>query len=194
MIVAFVHTKGGVGKTTSAVMVAAAAAATGTAVALYDADPQRSACRWAEIAEQCGDPLPFSVVPATAKTLSGLKGSDDLTIIDTPPGTAKEIQAAIDVADLVVVPSGASPMDIDRVWPTLETTSHRMTGVLLTGVLMHTRMYSEARDLLENQGVPTFYNAVPQREDMKAQFGTSPTKLHGYDDVYKEIAEIEEME
>ena len=72
MIVAFVHTKGGVGKTTSAVMVAAAAAATGTTVALYDADPQRSACRWAEIAEQCGDPLPFSVVPVTAKALSGL--------------------------------------------------------------------------------------------------------------------------
>ncbi|HAJ52210.1 MAG TPA: chromosome partitioning protein ParA, partial [Corynebacterium variabile] len=84
---------------------------------------------------------------------------DGLAVIDTPPGTAKEIQAAIDVADLVVVPSGASPMDIDRVWPTLETTSHRMTGVLLTGVLMHTRLYSEARDLLENQGVPTFYNA-----------------------------------
>ena len=84
--------------------------------------------------------------------------------------------------------------DLDRVWPTLETTSHRMTGVLLTGVLMHTRLYSEARDLLESQGVPTFYNAIPQREDMKAQFGTSPTKLHGYDDVYKEITEIEEME
>lgn len=29
---------------------------------------------------------------------------------------------------------------------------------------------------------------------MKAQFGTNPAKLHGYDDVYKEITEIEEME
>lgn len=193
MIVAFVHTKGGVGKTTSSVMTAAAAAAASEPVTLYDADPQRSALRWQEVAEQRDDPLTFSVVAATAKTLDGLDTAAGFSIIDTPPGTAHEIQAAIDVADLIVVPSGASPMDIDRVWPTLETTSHRMAGVLLTGVLMHTRLYAEARELLENEGVPTFYNAIPQREEMKAQFGTNPTKLHGYDDVYTEITEIEEF-
>ena len=43
------------------------------------------------------------------------------------------------------------------------------------------------------EGVATFYNAVPQREEIKAAFGTTPTRLHGYDDVYREIIDIEEL-
>ncbi|MBS4730577.1 hypothetical protein MSM1_20390 [Mycobacterium sp. SM1] len=41
-----------------------------------------------------------------------------LTIIDTPPGSARIIQDAIDAADLVLVPCGASPADVQRLWPT----------------------------------------------------------------------------
>ena len=194
MRVAFIHTKGGVGKTTSALMVATAAAAEGKKVTVYDADPQGSATRWAEVAEQRGESLPFAVTFVTAEQISTLPRQEDaLQIIDTPPGNAESIQSAIDTADLIVIPSGASPMDIDRVWPTLDTVTGRPAGVLLTGVLMHTKFYTEARQLLEDQGVPTFYNAVPQREEIKASFGTEPTRLHGYDDVYREIVEIEEM-
>ena len=194
MRVSFVHTKGGVGKTTSAIMVAAAAARRGRVVEVFDADPQGSASRWADIAAQRGDDLPFPVRYVSASELNQLPGSGSvLQIIDTPPGEADSIQAAIDTADLVVIPSGASPMDIDRVWPTLDTVSGHPAGVLLTGVLMHTKFYTEARQLLEDQGVATFYNAVPQREEIKAAYGTSPTRFHGYDDVYQEIFEIEEL-
>lgn len=194
MRVAFVHTKGGVGKTTSAMMVASAASRKGKKVTVYDTDPQGSASRWAEIAQQRNDPLPFDVRYLTANELRALERSDgEFQIVDTPPGVADAIQAAIDTADLIVIPSGASPMDIDRVWPTLDAVGGHPTGVLLTGVLMHTRFYSEARQLLEDQGVATFYNAVPQREEIKAAFGTSPSRFHGYDDVYQEIEEIEEL-
>lgn len=194
MRVSFVHTKGGVGKTTSAIMVAAAAARHGRVVEVFDADPQGSASRWADIAAQRGDDLPFPVRYVGASELNQIPGSGSvLQIIDTPPGEADSIQAAIDTADLVVIPSGASPMDIDRVWPTLDTVSGHPAGVLLTGVLMHTKFYAEARQLLEDEGVATFYNAVPQREEIKAAYGTSPTRFHGYDDVYQEISEIEEL-
>ena len=194
MRVAFVHTKGGVGKTTSAMMVASAVSRKGQRVTVYDTDPQGSASRWAEIAQQRNDPLPFDVRYLTADELRELESNDgEFQIVDTPPGVADAIQAAIDTADLIVIPSGASPMDIDRVWPTLDAVSGHPAGVLLTGVLMHTRFYSEARQLLEDQGVATFYNAVPQREEIKAAFGTLPTRFHGYDDVCQEIEEIEEL-
>ncbi len=194
MRVSFVHTKGGVGKTTSAIMVAAAATHHGRAVEVFDTDPQGSASRWAEIAESRGDALPFPVRYLTANELRQLPADEStLQVVDTPPGEAASIQAAIDTADLVVVPSGASPMDIDRVWPTIDTITGHPAGVLLTGVLMHTRFYTEARHLLEDQGVATFYNAIPQREEIKAAFGTNPTRFHGYDDVYQEISEIEEL-
>ena len=136
MRVSFVHTKGGVGKTTSAMMVATAAANTGRPVEVYDTDRQGSAMRWAEIAQQRDDELPFPVISLTAQQLRDLPPSDEkLQIIDTPPGEAASIQAAIDTADLIIVPTGAAPMDIDRVWPTLDAVEGHPVGVLLTVLL-----------------------------------------------------------
>ena len=72
MRVSFVHTKGGVGKTTSAMMVATAAANTGRLVEVYDTDRQGSAMRWAEIAQQRDDELPFPVISLSAQQLRDL--------------------------------------------------------------------------------------------------------------------------
>ena len=55
-----------------------------------------------------------------------------MVLIDTPPGSASAIDAAIDAADLVIIPTGARAADIDRVWPTLDITQHRPTTILLT--------------------------------------------------------------
>ena len=113
--------------------------------------------------------------------------------MDTPPGHAAEIQAAIDTADLVIVPTHPSPIDLDRVWPTLETIKHRMVGVLLIGVQERRRLYQDTREVFESQGVSTFYHTVPEREDIKAMFGTNPANLYSFDEICTEILEIEEM-
>ncbi|GAB3948233.1 hypothetical protein GCM10028828_20740 [Corynebacterium tapiri] len=139
------------------------------------------------------DKLPFPVRQVDARRLQRYPASDGWQIVDTPPGSAPEIQAAIDTADLVIVPTHAAPLDIDRVWPTLETVAHRPHGILLSGVLKHRRLYHETRDLFEDQGVATFYNVVPEREDIKALFGTAPRELYDFDDICQEILEIEEM-
>lgn len=103
---------------------------------------------WA--ADAAADPLPFPVVPAPRPLV--VDTDRELTIVDTPPGTAQVIQEAIDVADLVIVPTGVSPLDVRRVWPTLEITAHRPTAVLLTGVDLRTRLAEEVRALLEGEG------------------------------------------
>ncbi|APT93829.1 chromosome partitioning protein ParA (plasmid) [Corynebacterium phocae] len=194
MRIAFVHTKGGVGKTTGAVLLAAAAHARGLAVEVFDADPQGSATRWAEVASATGDPLPFPIRPVTARVLRSAPVVDGWQIVDTPPGTAAEIQAAIDTADLVIIPTHPTPIDIDRVWPTLETVEHRMTGVLLVGVQERRRLYRDTREVFESQGVATFYNFIPEREALKAAFGTNPTELFTFPDICQEILDIEEMD
>lgn len=182
-IFSLVHTKGGVAKTTSAVYLATAAARRGLDVALVDADPQGSALEWA--ADAADDPLPFPVLPA-GRPLAAVPDRE-LTIIDTPPGTAAVIQEAIDVADLVIVPTGASPLDVRRVWPTLEITAHRPTAVLLTGVDLRTRLADEVRALLEAEGVPVIGTPILRREDVRRSYGTTPDHLHGYDDVLNEL-------
>lgn len=181
-IFSLVHTKGGVAKTTSAVYLATAAARRGIDVALIDADPQGSALEWATDAGS--DPLPFPVLPAP-RPLAAV--GRELTIIDTPPGTAAVIQEAIDVADLVIVPTGASPLDVRRVWPTLEITAHRPTAVLLTAVDLRTRLADEVRALLEGEGVPVIATPILRREDVRRSYGTAPDHLHGYDDVLSEL-------
>ena len=79
MRVSFVHTKGGVGKTTSAMMVATAAANTGRPVEVYDTDRQGSAMRWAEIAQQRDDELPFPVISLSAQQLPATRRFRSLT-------------------------------------------------------------------------------------------------------------------
>lgn len=185
-ILSLVHTKGGVAKTTSAVYLATAAHRRGFDVELIDADPQGSALEWATDA-QGDNPLPFPVVPATRPLT--VNSDRELTIVDTPPGTAQVIQEAIDIADLVVVPTGASPLDVRRVWPTLEITAHRPTAVLLTGVDLRTRLADEVRTLLEGEGVPVIGTPIVRREDVRRAYGTSPANLHGYDDVLNELME-----
>lgn len=193
MRIAFVHTKGGVGKTTASIMLAAAAYKRGIPIVVYDADPQASASRWAEVADVRNDPLDFEVKRVDAQFLRNLpSGTTGWEIIDTPPGNASEIQAAVDTADLVIVPTHPAPMDLDRVWPTLEAIQHRMVGVLLIGVHERRRLYRETRNLFEDQGVATFYSTVPEREDIKVAFGTNPQQLHTFDDICAEILEIEE--
>lgn len=184
-IFSLVHTKGGVAKTTSAVYLATAAARRGVDVVLVDADPQGSALEWA--ADAAADPLPFPVVPAPRPLV--VDTDRELTIVDTPPGTAQVIQEAIDVADLVIVPTGVSPLDVRRVWPTLEITAHRPTAVLLTGVDLRTRLAEEVRALLEGEGVPVVGTPILRREDVRRAYGTTPNRLHGYDDVLTELME-----
>ncbi len=191
MILSLVHTKGGVGKTTSSVFIACAAAAGGRAVTLLDADPQGSASSWADRAAAAGTPLPFPVVPVSAADLAATAARcplGGLVVIDTPPGTASVIDAAIDAADLVLIPSGAAPADVDRVWPTLDLTTHRATAILLTGVDMRTALATAVPAHLRGAGAPVLHAVVRRRQAILESFGRSPDRLWDYLDVWAEVS------
>ena len=183
---AIVHTKGGVGKTTSAVFLAVAAHRAGLSVELLDTDPQKSATEWAGDATAADDPFPFPVRPATHRELNSTP-SVDLRVVDTPPGTASVIGPAINNADLVVIPTGVSPLDVRRVWPTLEITAHRPTVVLLTSVMLNTRLATEVREVLEDEGVGVANTPILRREALRKTYGTVPIDMFGYDAALKEI-------
>ncbi|ADB93730.1 ParA [Mycobacterium phage RedRock] len=176
-VISVVHTKGGVGKTTTAIYLATAAAKRGMDVAVVDADPQRSAAAWAEKVD-----LPFPVT-------EGINNIPDneLVLIDTPPGKSERIQAAILLADLVIVPCGASPMDLARVWPTLEATMDSPSVVLLTQVDFRARLWKRIKDKLESEDVVVFDTMIPQRQATRRSFGTVPADLGAYNDLLSEL-------
>lgn len=113
MIVSFLNQKGGVGKTTLALNVAAERARTGRRVLVIDADPQGSALDWA--AARDISPL-VTVVglprPTIHREVGDLARGYDDVIIDGPPRVTDLARSAIAAADLVVVPVQPSPYDV----------------------------------------------------------------------------------
>jgi len=113
MIVGVLNQKGGVGKTTLSVNLAASLSRTGARVLLVDADPQGSALDWAAARES--EPL-FSVVgfprPTIHKDIATLGQGYDHIVIDGPPRVTDLARSAIMASDIVLIPVQPSPYDI----------------------------------------------------------------------------------
>lgn len=117
MIVAMAGQKGGSGKSTTAICVAAEALARGLRVLLVDSDPQGTCRTWGAVALEAGRVAPTVVAMVGAHLhrpgqLQGLLGNYDLAVIDCPPRQSDTQRAAMMVADLVVLPSGPSSGDV----------------------------------------------------------------------------------
>ncbi|KAA2233981.1 ParA family partition ATPase [Salinarimonas soli] len=113
MIVGVLNQKGGVGKTTIAVNLAAHWARAGRRVLLVDADPQGSSLAWSSARER--DPL-FPVVgmakPSLHRDLPALARNYDLVVIDGAPRVNELARSAILASDIVLIPVQPSPYDV----------------------------------------------------------------------------------
>ena len=119
MIIGVLTQKGGAGKTTIAVNLAAVGAKSGSRTLLVDADPQGSAMAWSSARQ--GDPL-FPVVSMAKSTihkeLPEIAADYDLVVIDGAPRTNELGRAAILASDLVLIPVQPSPYDV---WAAADT-------------------------------------------------------------------------
>jgi chromosome partitioning protein len=187
MIIAVANRKGGVGKTTSAVYLAhALAAANRRPSAVIDADPQGSAVEWARRAADVHRPLGVPVFAQPTSRLVLPEAPD--VVIDTPPGDLGIVAAAIELAELVLVPTSPSTLDLSQVQVTVETATR--AGKPVAAVLTRTRRtrsVAEAEQCLSELGVPVLNTRIPLRESLAQAFGRPVRDLHGYDLVCSEL-------
>lgn len=194
-IISIVALKGGVGKTTTAVYLGEAAARAGHQTIVVSADPQHSAQKWAEAAEEAQDPLSFEVVALDDSSDYGVKFNNmiegaDVVIIDCPPADNADhqlVRSAAGVADLAMVPMSPSPIEVDQLDATFQLLSD--VGVHAAVLPVRTRPTKSKLIMLEglaNAEIASISTPIPLREDIASAHGSRPRRLHGYELVFAE--------
>ena len=166
MIVVVAALKGGVGKTTTSVYLAAVAWSGRRPVTLIDADAQASAAEWIELAD--GEPLEAVTVveaPTTRLLSRALEriAPDEVGIVDSPPGNERMLEQAMSVADCVVVPTRVGGVETARAEAVFDLVPRKTpAGLVICSARTYTRDYQDAMAAWREAQVPV-WGSIPER-------------------------------
>ena len=166
MIVTIASNKGGVGKTTTAIHIAAYLQQQAPTL-LVDNDPNRSATGWTARSE---NGLPFRVVDAN----QALKVGRDFehVVFDTKARPDREeLKTLAEGCDLMVIPTTPDAMSIEALMGTVEALRTLGVGqfkILITIIPPYPeRDGEEARKMLEANGYPLFSSGIREAKAFK---------------------------
>ena len=170
MIISLVNQKGGVGKTTVAINLAACLARRHHRLLLIDADPQSSVIQWQSVENNITFDVKHHPRIMTHKDINSLSKGYEHLVIDTPPVMGEIIQSILLFSNLAIIPVGPSPLDI---WSS-EGTLNMIADVkkknrnleakfLITRKIPGTRVGGELRKALEIFNMGIFQTEICQR-------------------------------
>jgi chromosome partitioning protein len=185
MILAVLNQKGGVGKTTLTLHVAAGLALQGARVLVVDADPQGSARDWA--AARTVLPL-FPVVgldrPTLHRDVPTLAADYDHVVIDGPPRTTEVTRSALLAADVVLIPVQPSPYDVwacaQLVTLLKEASVFKETlksVFVISRKIVNTAIGRDVGEALAAYALPVLHTAIAQRVAFAESAATGQTVL-----------------
>jgi chromosome partitioning protein len=165
--IAIISQKGGAGKTTLALHLAAAAQEAGRVALVVDTDPQATASQWAAWRQDAPPEVIDSPPPRLAAKVSAAAGQGaELIVIDTPPHADSAARAAVEVADLVLIPCRPSAFDLAAIQTTaklVQLLKKPAFVVFTAGSPNAPRVYAEASELVAGYGTPACPVIVPDR-------------------------------
>ncbi len=164
MVITITGRKGGIGKTTTAVHLAAYFQTLGSTL-LVDGDPNDSALIWAN-----RESFPFKTIDSSVVQTHLQEQQYDYVIVDTKAHPEPEdIQVLAENCDLLVLPSRPSFLDLHALLQTVQTLEQLQAPykVLLTMVRppkrtdKHTKRMT-AREFLYQEKIPVFETEIQQ--------------------------------
>jgi len=184
--IAFVSPKGGVGKTTAALLLASQLTR-GAKVTIVDADPNHPIAAWGKGADL---PDNLSIVADVDEDnildrIEEAAAATPFVIVDLEGTAAKIVLLAISQADLVIIPMQGSQLDAEQASRAIRVLKQheKMTGravpygVLLsrTSPIIRTRTMGHIQGGLNDAGVPMFTTQLHEREAFRALFSFRQT-------------------
>lgn len=170
MIIGLVNQKGGVGKTTVAINLAAYLARKHPRLCLVDADPQASIIQWQSVEGNIAFDVKHHPRIFSDADIRKLHRGYAHLIIDSPPAMGELIQSILAFADLAIVPISPSPLDI---WSSEETVrliasvkqKNRNLGsrFLVNRKIPGTKVGEELRDALQLFNMRMYQTEICQR-------------------------------
>ena len=165
--IAIISQKGGAGKTTLALHLAAAAHDAGRIALVIDTDPQATASQWAAWRSEAPPEVIDSPPPRlAAKVAQATEQGAEFIVIDTPPHADSAARAAVEIADLVLITCRPSAFDLSAIQTTAKLVQllRKPAFVVFTaGSPNAPRVYQEAGELVESFGTPACPIQIPDR-------------------------------
>jgi len=177
-VISLVSSKGGAGKTTTALLIAGAIADAGKRVALIDSDPNRPLERWARLP---GKPAEIEVAvdcsaATLAATIESAAARADWVLVDLEGRATERAAVAIAASDFTLIPCQPSMLDAVEAAKVVRLIRTTEGGAPSPFSLIFTRVNAALRDkthralerALAEQKVPLFQTAVIERAALKA--------------------------
>jgi chromosome partitioning protein len=185
MIISILNQKGGVGKTTLALHIAAGLVQVGGRILLVDADPQGSARDWS-LARRV--PAMFTVIgldrPTLHRDLPAMAVDYTHVVIDGPPRATDLTRSAILAAGLVLIPVLPSPLDVwacsDIVGLIKEAsvyTEGQKPAFLVNRKIVGSAIGRDVSDALAGYGIDVLESQIAQRVAFAEAMATGQTVL-----------------
>jgi ATPases involved in chromosome partitioning len=180
-----VNPKGGSGKTTIAIHLAAVAQRSGHSARIIDTDPQGSALEWSQrTAEEYGGP-PVEHLGEGDSLVPHLEGAE-VIVIDSPDRLGERTGTVLSVADLALVPILPSGPDLQDTTDFLgELGEHTRKGLRAAFVASQRdvpmSLSEEMKEVLALQGLPLL-DGLTFRAEYARSLSEGRTVLDGSDD------------
>ena len=199
--ISFLNQKGGVGKTTLALNVAACLAGLRQRVLLIDADKQHTATDWKSLRPE--DDKLFTLVQMSRENMAPevmqLAAGYDFTVIDGPPQAETISRSCIAASDLVAVPiepggfsAWSSDVTVQQLRQAREFKPSLKCGFVVSRKIHGTVIGRDARINAASAGIPVFDTEVENRVSF-AEAGTLGKTIFEYAPNSAAVREIQTL-